>query len=162
MKQNASSTRPFNGRRACTPARVSNMDNLTRAQRSETMRRVRGKDTQPEIAVRRLIHRQGFRFRLHSRELPGNPDLVFPSRGKVIFVHGCFWHGHGCRAGLNRPGSNVDYWLPKLDRNKKRDRVNRSRLRRLGWDVLVVWECQLKSPGALLERISRFLRGSNV
>jgi DNA mismatch endonuclease (patch repair protein) len=95
------------------------MDTLTRAQRSETMSRVRAADTRPELTVRRFVHRMGFRYRLHVRALPGSPDLVFPSRRKVIFVHGCFWHGHGCRSGLNRPASNVGYWTKKLERNRK-------------------------------------------
>ena len=135
------------------------MDNLTRAQRSETMRRVRGKDTGPEWVVRRMVHGMGFRYRLHVGVLPGNPDLVFPARSKVIFVHGCFWHGHRCRAGLSRPSSNRRYWMPKLERNKQRDRANRARLRCLGWKVLVLWECQLKAPG-LRDRVARFLGGT--
>lgn len=118
------------------------MDNLTRSQRSETMSRVRGKDTGPELVVRRLVHGMGVRYRLHVRELPGAPDMVFPARGKVIFVHGCFWHSHRCLAGLNRPSSNKRYWTPKLERNQRRDRANLAKLRRLGWKVLVVWECQ--------------------
>ncbi len=132
------------------------MDNLTRAQRSETMRRVRAKDTGPEWVVRRMVHGMGFRYRLHVGALPGNPDLVFPARSKVIFVHGCFWHGHRCRAGLNRPSSNRQYWMPKLEQNRRRDRASRARLRRLGWKVLVVWECQLKNP-ALRDRVASFL-----
>lgn len=132
------------------------MDNLTRSQRSETMKRVRGKDTGPERTVRKMVHAMGFRFRLHVKELPGNPDIVFRSRSKVIFVHGCFWHGHRCNAGINRPSSNRRYWIPKLERNKKRDRASRARLRRLGWRVMVVWECQLKDP-ALGGRIAQFL-----
>jgi len=135
------------------------MDNLTRAQRSETMRRVRGKDTGPELRVRRMVHGMGFRYRLHVKELPGSPDLLFPARAKVIFVHGCFWHGHDCRAGLNRPSSNRRYWTPKLERNRRRDRANRTRLRRLGWRVLVVWECQLKSH-TLRDRLASFLGGT--
>ncbi len=109
------------------------------------------------MIVRAAVHRLGFRYRLHCRALPGNPDLVFPSRRKIIFVHGCFWHGHACRAGRNRPASNTGYWIAKLDRNRQRDRVNRARLRRLGWQVLVVWECQLKDPARLPVRIARFL-----
>ena len=132
------------------------MDNLTRSQRSETMKRVRGKDTGPERAVRKMVHAMGFRFRLHVKELPGNPDIVFRSRSKVIFVHGCFWHGHRCDAGINRPSSNRQYWIPKLERNKKRDRASRARLRRLGWRVMVVWECQLKDP-TLGGSIAQFL-----
>ena len=137
------------------------MDTLTAAERSELMRRVRAKDTKPEMAVRSLVHRMGFRYRLHRRELPGNPDLVFPRLRKVIFVHGCFWHGHCCRSGQNRPRSNKGYWLPKLHRNKARDRANRAKLRRSGWDVLVVWECQDRRIEALCERIAPFLGGAH-
>jgi DNA mismatch endonuclease (patch repair protein) len=132
------------------------MDTFTPAERSAVMKRVRGKHTQPELAVRSMVHRMGFRFALHRRDLPGYPDLVFPARGRVIFVHGCFWHGHTCRAGRNRPRSNTSYWTAKLDRNQARDVVNRRRLRNLGWQVLVVWECELKNPERLRARIARF------
>src|ERR1700678_2347755 len=115
---------------------ISNsMDTFTPAQRSAVMSRIRGKDTKPEMAVRRMVHRLGFRYALHRRDLPGNPDLVFPARGRVIFVHGCFWHGHTCRAGQNRPSSNQSYWKAKLDRNQARDAANRRRLRNLGWQT---------------------------
>jgi len=133
------------------------MDTFRPGQRSEVMRRVRAFDTEPEMAVRRFVHGLGFRYRLHRRELPGNPDLVFPKLRKIIFVHGCFWHGHHCRAGRNRPNSNTGYWIPKLDRNKSRDRRNRRKLKRLGWDVLVVWECQLKRSERVAGRIAKFL-----
>lgn len=132
------------------------MDTFSPAERSEVMKRVGSKDTQPEMAVRSLVHRMGFRFALHRRDLPGNPDLVFPARNRVIFVHGCFWHGHSCRAGRNRPSSNTEYWLAKLDRNQSRDAANRRRLRNLGWRVLVIWECELKNPDRLRARIGRF------
>jgi DNA mismatch endonuclease (patch repair protein) len=132
------------------------MDTFTPAQRSEVMKRVRGKDTAPEIAVRSLVHGMGFRFALHRRDLPGNPDLVFPARDRVIFVHGCFWHGHSCRAGQNRPASNTGYWTTKLDRNRARDKVNRRQLRNLGWKVLVIWECELRRPERLRARVTRF------
>ena len=132
------------------------MDTFTRDQRSAVMRRVRGKDTQPELTVRRMAHRMGLRFSLHRSDLPGNPDLVFPCRRKVIFVHGCFWHGHDCRSGRNRPSSNREYWIPKLDRNKARDAASRRRLRAQGWSVLTVWECELKHTERLRNRIARF------
>jgi DNA mismatch endonuclease (patch repair protein) len=132
------------------------MDTFTPAQRSEVMKRVRAKDTAPEIAVRSLVHRMGFRFALHRRDLPGNPDLVFSARDRVIFVHGCFWHGHSCRAGQNRPVSNTGYWTTKLDRNRSRDLANRRRLRDLGWKVLVIWECELRKPERLRARVARF------
>ncbi|HUQ95984.1 MAG TPA: very short patch repair endonuclease [Bryobacteraceae bacterium] len=133
------------------------MDNLTVAQRSEIMSRVRGKHTRPEILVRRVVHRMGYRYRLYGSDLPGKPDLVFPGRSKVIFVHGCFWHGHTCRRGRNRPAANISYWIPKLDRNMRRDRANKGRLRRLGWDVLVLWECELTNEERVQERLLSFL-----
>jgi DNA mismatch endonuclease (patch repair protein) len=137
------------------------MDTFTPAQRSAVMRRVRCKDTRPEMAVRSLVHRLGFRYSLHYAGLPGNPDLAFPCRNKVIFVHGCFWHGHACRSGRNRPSSNQAYWIPKLDRNKARDRTNRRRLRALGWEVLTIWECQIKDAPKLQNKLVRFLRGAD-
>lgn len=136
------------------------VDTFAPAERAEVMRRVRGKDTGPEMAVRSLVHRMGFRFRLHRRDLPGNPDLVFPSRQRVIFVHGCFWHGHDCRAGRNRPSSNTGYWTAKLDRNCARDAVNRRRLWNLGWRVLVIWECELKNLERVRKRVARFFEKS--
>lgn len=135
------------------------MDNLTPGQRRETMRRVRSVDTAPELTLRRALHRLGYRYRLHDSALPGKPDLVFASRRKVIFVHGCFWHGHACRAGRNRPATNLAYWSGKLERNHRRDRTNRRRLRSLGWDVLIVWECELREPGRVERRVIDFLDG---
>jgi DNA mismatch endonuclease, patch repair protein len=137
------------------------MDTFTRVERSAVMRRVRGKDTKPEMAVRRMVHGMGFRYALHRGDLPGNPDLAFPCRKKVIFVHGCFWHGHACRSGRNRPSSNQGYWIPKLDRNKARDACNRGRLQRLGWKVLTVWECELKKEQRLKARLAEFLEDKN-
>lgn len=134
------------------------MDTLTPEQRSRTMSRVRGKDTGPELTVRRMAHRMGLRYRLHGADLPGKPDLVFPRWKKVIFVHGCFWHGHRCKAGRRRPASNTDYWNRKLDRNKERDKQNRRALKRLGWEVLVIWECQLGDDYALRERLRAFFQ----
>ena len=131
-------------------------DNRTQQQRSETMRAVRGKDTGPEWFVRRLLHGQGYRYRLHDPDLPGKPDLVFASRGKVIFVHGCFWHAHGCRYG-QAPKSKLDYWLPKLEANKGRDREKASQLRALGWSVLAVWQCETLAPKRLYRKLQRFL-----
>jgi DNA mismatch endonuclease, patch repair protein len=133
------------------------MDKLTVAERSAQMRLVRGKDTLPELTVRRLAHGMGYRYRLHVARLPGKPDLVFPALRKIIFVHGCFWHGHQCRAGRNRPASHTTYWTPKLDRNIARDKRHRASLRRLGWRVMVIWECQLKTVETLRRRLARFL-----
>ncbi|MDE0417479.1 MAG: very short patch repair endonuclease [bacterium] len=119
---------------------------------------VRSKNTKPEMAVRRMLHAQGYRYRLHRTDLPGSPDLVFPSRKKVIFVNGCFWHGHSCKNGSRRPPSNTSYWLPKIARNVERDAKNISSLEVLGWQSLTVWECELKrSPEELRSRITRFL-----
>jgi len=135
------------------------MDVVGKDQRSRLMSRIRGKDTTPEMIVRRLVHSLGYRYRLHVRQLPGCPDLVFASRRKAILVHGCFWHRHKCRKGRSMPGTRVRFWSEKLSRNQSRDRLVRSRLRRLGWRVLVVWECQLrprKLP-ALAARLRRFL-----
>ncbi len=136
------------------------MDNLTASQRSHTMRQVRATDTTPEMAVRGMIHRMGYRFRLHRACLPGKPDLAFPARRKAIFVHGCFWHGHRCSSGANRPASNKSYWTAKLDGNKRRDRRNLGGLRALGWKALVVWECQVKREEWLRRRVVEFLENA--
>jgi DNA mismatch endonuclease (patch repair protein) len=134
------------------------MDKLSPERRSANMRRIRSKDTSPELALRKLIHGLGYRFRLHRKDLPGKPDLVFPSRRKVIFVHGCFWHQHrGCIDG-RMPKSNTSYWLPKLANNKTRDKKNRSRLARLGWKSLVIWDCQTRDGKKLKQQLKAFLR----
>lgn len=133
-------------------------DVLTTAQRSKCMAAIRSADTKPEAAVRRTAHRLSFRYRLHVSGLPGRPDLVFPRLRAVIFVHGCFWHQHRCSDG-RLPGSRQEYWLPKLKRNQERDRTNRRKLRRLGWQVLVIWECATTNVVQLERRISRFLNG---
>lgn len=131
-------------------------DSLSPALRSRNMSRVRGKDTASEMLVRRLVHRMGFRYRLHRRDLPGTPDLVFSSRRKVIFVHGCFWHQHNCKRG-KRPSSNVEFWNAKLDGNSRRDKTNILSLQKNNWSVLVVWECETKQLDVLSRRIQRFL-----
>jgi DNA mismatch endonuclease (patch repair protein) len=136
------------------------MEKLTKAERSVLMSRVRSKDTKPELIVRSTVHRMGFRYRLHSNNLPGCPDLVFAGRKKIVFVHGCFWHGHNCRAGRNRPASHTTYWDAKLERNMKRDRSNSARLRRQGWSVLAVWECQVREKDRLALRLKSFLEAS--
>ena len=124
--------------------------------RSRTMRAVKGKDTQPELTVRQLLHRAGYRYRLHVKDLPGKPDLVFPSRRKVIFVHGCWWHGHDCDRGARPAKTNVDYWSAKIARNIARDAKHLCALHDAGWRELTVWECELKSRN-LLTRLKRFL-----
>lgn len=135
------------------------MDIFSREQRSRIMRLVRSKDTKPELAVRKLAHALGYRFRLHRKDLPGTPDLVFAGRGKIIFVHGCFWHQHSCRRGGRKPATRREYWLAKLNRNVARDKAAVRRLRKLGWSVMIVWECQTtpKKLDRLAGRIVRFL-----
>ena len=137
------------------PAR---MDHLSARKRSQLMSRIRGRNTKPERAVRSLVHRMGFRFRLHSADLPGRPDLVFRSRRKVIFVHGCFWHQHSCKRGT-RPKTNRAFWAEKLERNRARDEDVATELGRLGWRSLVVWECQTLKEELLCKRLRRFLEG---
>jgi DNA mismatch endonuclease (patch repair protein) len=139
-------------------------DGLSRDQRTENMRRIKSKNMKPEMMVRTIVHQMGYRYRLHRRDLPGTPDLVFPSRQKIIFVHGCFWHGHkdlGCIDGQRRPKSNLDYWLPKLARNEERDRTQRAGLERLGWSVMIVWECEIRDQTRLIDQIERFLSRDN-
>lgn len=130
---------------------------MTKQQRSRVMSRIGGKDTRSELRLRSLLHGLGYRYRLHDRRLPGRPDLVFPSRSKVVFVHGCFWHRHTCRKGRSMPSSRVEFWRAKLERNRLRDRRVQRQLRALGWGVMVVWECQLADPHRLEQRIRRFL-----
>ena len=123
------------------------------------MRAVRGKDTSPEWTVRRLLHGMGYRYRLHARDLPGRPDIVFPRKRKAIFVHGCFWHAHGCPIG-QPPKSRQDYWLPKLDRNRERDIEKEAALAALGWKVLTVWQCETRDNDELAsaaERLQEYL-----
>ena len=126
--------------------------------RSRIMRAVKGHDTTPELIVRRLLYGKGYRYRLHCKDLPGKPDLVFRGRRKVIFVHGCFWHGHGCARGNRVPKSNTNYWTAKISRNGVRDAVTKERLRELGWKVSIVWECELaKDTGMVMKRLFCFL-----
>lgn len=133
-------------------------DRLSKEQRSANMRAVKGRDTGPEKTVRRLAHGMGYRFRLHRADLPGNPDLAFPSRRAVIFVHGCFWHRHTCQRGVLSPKTNAEFWRSKLARNVARDRRVRRELTKLGWQSAVVWECQLKDIPSVKTRIARFLK----
>ncbi len=137
------------------------MDTLTRTQRSQRMSLVRAKNTRPELVVRRLVHGLGYRYRLHVRTLPGTPDLVFPSRFSLIFVHGCFWHRHACFNGRRMPKSRVRFWRKKLLANKRRDQVQLHKLRRLGWKILTIWECQIADPDHLSNRIRHFLEQKN-
>jgi|AVFP01.1.fsa_nt_gi DNA mismatch endonuclease (patch repair protein) len=135
---------------------MQSYDPLTPAERSERMSLIRNADTKPEMIVRRLIHGMGYRYRLHSKDLPGHPDLVFRPRKKVVFVHGCFWHQHGCRQ-YRQPRSKRTFWLPKLEGNKERDKINQEKLRLMGWKFLVIWECELQNTDKLEKRITEFL-----
>lgn len=135
------------------------MDRISSKRRSDNMRAIRSKGTKPEMVVRRLVHQMGYRYRLHSDKLPGKPDLVFPSRRKVILVHGCFWHQHddpSCNI-CRMPLSNIEYWQSKLTRNKERDRLELKSIEQLGWSTLVLWECEIDRRTNLEEQIRRFL-----
>lgn len=134
------------------------MDRLSPERRSWLMSRIRGVNTKPEVEVRSLLHGMGYRFRLHRKGLPGTPDIVLPGRSAAVFVHGCFWHGHGCKRA-KMPNSQADYWREKIDGNRRRDRRNRRQLQALGWQVIVVWECELKRPEALAARLRKALGG---
>jgi DNA mismatch endonuclease (patch repair protein) len=134
-------------------------DTLSPAARSERMSRVRGRDTGPEMVVRRALHRMGYRYRLHAADLPGRPDIVFRGRRKALFVHGCFWHRHpdpACKLA-RLPKSRLDFWLPKLDANAARDIENQNRLQAMGWSVLILWECALNDLAALDDALGTFL-----
>ena len=121
------------------------------------MRRVKGRDTSPEMKVRRLLTRLGARYRLHRKDLPGNPDIVLPGRKLAIFVHGCFWHGHDCARGARVPQQNRDYWLAKVARNVARDEASRAALAKAGWRVETIWECGMKDEAALTDRLAAML-----
>ncbi|MHC9011985.1 very short patch repair endonuclease [Stenotrophomonas rhizophila] len=132
------------------------MDRLTPERRSWLMSRIGRANTKPEVAVRSILHGLGYRFRLLRRDSPGTPDIVLPGRTAVVFVHGCFWHGHSCKR-TKLPKSRTDYWGPKIEANKRRDRRKRRQLIGLGWRVIVVWECELKYPDKLANKLSRVL-----
>lgn len=132
------------------------MDTRTPEQRRRIMQSVKQKDTGPEQVVRRALFAAGYRYRLHRRDLPGSPDIVFPSRRKAIFVHGCFWHGHGCAKG-RASKSRVEYWGPKLEANRARDERNVRDLMAMGWDVLVVWQCELADIQTAVLKITAFV-----
>jgi DNA mismatch endonuclease (patch repair protein) len=132
-------------------------DVFSAEKRSAVMRSVHGKDTKVELLVRRSIHAMGYRYRLHKSDLPGCPDLVFRKRRKIIFVHGCFWHGHSCARGARLPQSNAEYWETKIQNNKRRDLINIDRLRELGWQSLVIWECEARNSDGLALKLKSFL-----
>ena len=132
---------------------LSMTDIVDASKRSDIMSRIGGRDTAPEVAVRRIAHRLGFRFRLHRRNLPGTPDIVFPRHQAVVFVNGCFWHRHaGCRYAYE-PKSRTQFWTKKFEGNVARDARNHAALRRLGWRVLVIWECETRDPGTVAARL---------
>ena len=132
-------------------------DTLTIAERSRLMAKIKGKNTRPEIAVRSLLHRAGYRFRIHVASLPGKPDIVLPKYRTVLFVHGCFWHRHkGCKIA-SMPKSHRKFWAEKFLRNMANDKRHRRQLRRLGWKVVTVWECQLRWPEKVIRRVERVL-----
>lgn len=136
------------------PARTDVYD---AAKRSAVMARVKGRDTAPELKVRKLLTGLGARYRLHRKDLPGSPDIVLPGRKLAIFVHGCFWHGHDCARGARTPKANRDYWVGKVERNRTRDRASIQALTRGGWRVAVIWECQMKDSAALETRLRSWL-----
>jgi DNA mismatch endonuclease (patch repair protein) len=134
------------------------VDSLTPEERSRRMASVGGKNTKPEMTVRRLVHSLGFRYRLHGRKLPGRPDLVFKSRRKAIFVHGCFWHHHGGCRRSRLPSTRVEFWRQKMQENVERDRRNQAELSSKGWAYMIVWECELDNISELATRIANFLQ----
>lgn len=136
------------------------VDILTPAQRRYNMSRIRSRNTKPEIVVRSIVHRMGYRFRLHQKNLPGKPDIVLPRHRKIIDVRGCFFHMHSCRYGRVKPATNDEFWLAKRQSNRLRDKRNARLLRDAGWNVLVIWECQTKTSDRLEKMLSRFLSQS--
>lgn len=132
------------------------MDIVSKERRSALMANIKSKNTKPEMIVRSITHRLGYRYRLHKKDLPGKPDLTFTKQKKVIFVNGCFWHMHTCSNG-SIPKSNTAFWTAKLQSNADRDKVNLNNLKRLGWRVLTIWECQTKDAAKLSDRIDKFL-----
>ena len=129
----------------------------TKEQRSFNMSRIRNKDTRPEILVRSIVHHMGYRYALHRKDLPGHPDMVLTKHHKIIFVHGCFWHMHKCRYGKVKPATNAKFWKTKREGNVSRDKRNLRKLRRVGWKVIVVWECQTRNVERLTKKLESFL-----
>ncbi len=135
-------------------------DVFTEAERSAVMRRVKGRNTAPELKLRKLLTRLGLRYRLHRKDLPGSPDIALIGKKTAIFMHGCFWHGHDCKRGARQPKANADYWIAKIGRNRTRDAANIAKLEDMGWRAVVVWECELKDEAALEARLQRLLNRS--
>jgi DNA mismatch endonuclease (patch repair protein) len=133
-------------------------DTRTQDQRSKIMQSVRTRDTGPELVVRRLLYQLGYRFRLHAKHLPGRPDIVLPGKKCAIFVHGCFWHSHGCPKG-QAPKSRLEYWGPKLEANRSRDHAQSTALESLGWKVLTIWQCETTDRESLATKVSKFIDG---
>jgi DNA mismatch endonuclease (patch repair protein) len=136
------------------------VDHVSSKRRSEIMAAVRSKETKPELAVRRILHALGYRYRLHDAKLPGKPDIVFKSRKKVVFVHGCFWHRHPKCKYATIPKTKTDFWNEKFQKNVRRDRLTRSKLLDMGWECLIVWQCELKNPESLSRKMVEFLENN--
>ena len=136
---------------------------MTPMQRSAHMAKIKSKNTKPELILRKKLHALGYRYRLHDAKLPGKPDLVFPSRKKVVFVNGCFWHGHDCPVGARLPKTNTAFWLDKRERNQARDQRHIDMLSDLGWECLVVWECTIKASSVVPVEVTQYLaRATNI
>ena len=152
---------PSNGRHGATHLKrtvpVNSMDTISKKERSELMARIRSKDTRPELVVRSILHRLGFRFRIHKKDLPGKPDIVLPRHHKIILVQGCFWHGHTC-ALASKPKTNKIYWQEKIRSNRLRDRRIKRELNKQGWSILELWECEVRKGVGLTEKIEAFMR----
>lgn len=153
---------PRNGRHVRQKSDPSPLDTLSPEQRSERMSRVKGRGTKPEQRVRQMLKGLGYRYRLQYSALPGKPDFAFPGKRKVIWVHGCFWHRHDNCALARLPKGRRDFWVPKLEENRRRDLRNQDRVRRMGWGVLVIWECELRDMSAVESKIRRFLDSDEV
>ena len=138
------------------------MDVFSKGKRSQIMSRISGKNTKPEIIVRSLLHRMGYRFRLHDKNMPGKPDIILPKHKKVIFVHGCFWHGHKDCPRSKRPSTNVEFWNKKIDGNIERDNKNIKSLENLGWKTLILWTCEIKNQDILKHKLKSFLDTKNL
>jgi len=136
-------------------------DVFSAEKRSQIMSSIHGYDTGPELLVRSIVHHMGYRFRVHQDKLPGNPDLVMAKHRSVIFIHGCFWHGHKNCPRSRRPTSNKAFWIEKLDKNIERDRLQMRQLRRLGWKVLVIWQCEVGDQEKIRRKLNRFLPGKS-
>jgi len=135
------------------------MDVFSRDKRSQIMSRVSGKNTKPELIVRSMLHSMGYRFRLHRNDLPGKPDITLPKHKKIIFVHGCFWHGHKDCKRAKQPATNKNFWHEKLAKNVERDLLNMKYIIALGWDILVIWTCEVKDMNQLKNKLRTFLEG---